>query len=164
MSPVLKYIIRAVKQFFYFTVILVIMILILVVMGAVEGSPEKIFRGGWQSYWQIAAMLGALCAIYPFFGYGRRTVRLGCPLDDVSDVIDGVMSDRGYRLKEKTEDGRKYILRNPVNRISRLFEDTVTVSQTLEGVSLEGLRKDIVRVASALETALRRRQSGPEGE
>ena len=44
-----------------------------------------------------------------------------------------------FRLKSKSA------------RFSRKYEDRVTIEQTENGVSVEGLRKDIVRIVSRME-------------
>ena len=38
-----------------------------------------------------------------------------------------------------------------VSRLSRMFEDRITITATEGGVTVEGLRKDVLRIASGLE-------------
>ena len=61
------------------------------------------------------------------------------------------MESRGYRIE--TEDGGTitFRLRNKLNAITRMLEDRITFTRTATGYDVEGLTKDVVRVAGNLE-------------
>ena len=50
----MKYLVRAVKYFFYFAFLSTVIILALVLIGAVEGDINSIFEGGYSALWKIA--------------------------------------------------------------------------------------------------------------
>ena len=43
-----KYLIRSIKYFFYFAIIVALMVGAIILVGAVEGNIDTIFRGGWN--------------------------------------------------------------------------------------------------------------------
>ena len=49
MSSVLKYIVRAVKYFFYFTILLIIIMTVLVLAHVLDGNISTMFRNGYLS-------------------------------------------------------------------------------------------------------------------
>ena len=65
----MKYIIRAVKYFFYFCILLAIMLGILVLAHVTDANNlESLFKDGYNSLVKIAIMFGCISAIYPLFG------------------------------------------------------------------------------------------------
>jgi len=151
----MKYLIRALKQFVYLTVILTLIIFILVKAGYVEADLSKIFVNGYDSFWQIGLIIAVFAGIYPRIGYStRRAVAPGSD-EEVLPGLKEVMEDHGYRLAEETDGKMLFVKRAPLTRMVKMWEDTVTVSRTLNGFSLEGLTKDVVRVVSALEYKFR---------
>lgn len=146
----MKYIVRAFKYLIYFVIIFFIIVGILVLlMHPKDASLSAMFKPG--SLWQIAAIFACVSAIYPKLGFIRRSVNLEGDISRWRDVIDETMSTTGYKLY-KEEEGRLYFRQTrAVARLSRMFEDEVTISNTATGFELEGLRKDILRLASAIE-------------
>ena len=150
-----RYLVRALKQFVYLAVLLTLLVVILVKAGFVEGDLSTMFVNGYDSLWQIALIVAAFAAVYPRIGYSTREVRAPGPDDEVLPVLRSLMEERDYKLAGESADGQmKFIKRAPFARASRMWEDTVTVSRTLAGLSLEGRTKDIARLGSALEFKL----------
>ena len=67
-----KYLIRSIKYFFYFAIIVALMVGALILVGAVEGNIDTIFRGGWNSIWKMAILFAVVAAIYPKLGFIKR--------------------------------------------------------------------------------------------
>lgn len=155
MSAVLKYIIRAVKYFFYFSFLLVIILAILSLAHVIDGNVETMFRDGYNSIVQIALMFAAVSAVYPVFGFVRKDTVIPGEYAEIRDGIIKFMENRGYRLEK--EDGENLTFRNRsvLNRLSRMCEDRITFTRTLGGFSVEGLRKDTIRLIYGLENAFR---------
>ena len=61
----MKYIVRSIKYFFYFALLTSAIVYALVLIGAVEGNIESIFRGGYDALWKMAAFFAAVAAVYP---------------------------------------------------------------------------------------------------
>ena len=84
----MKYIIRSLKYYCYLIVLLTLIILALVLTGFVEADLSQMFVNGYDSLWQIALIMLAFAAIYPRFGFTKRTVHLyGSPEELRPDVM-----------------------------------------------------------------------------
>lgn len=151
----MKYLVRALKQFVYLTVILTLLILVLVKAGFVEADLSVMFVNGYDSFWQIGLMIAAFALIYPRIGYSVREARVYGPDEKLVPGLREVMEDRGYRLSDKTGETLRFVKRAPLSRMVKMWEDTITVTRIPSGFSVEGLTKDVVRVVSALEYKFR---------
>ena len=150
----MKYAIRAVKYFVYIVCIVAIVIGALMALGIVESEIDKVFRNGYNSLWQIALMFAALSAFYPLFGYMKKTAQAGGTLAERKAEIVKYMESKNYVLSKEEGETLKFRRRSFLQRLSRSFEDTVTVKQEFGGFELEGIRKDVVILSIGLETAL----------
>lgn len=152
----MKYILRAAAYFLKMTVILVIIIFALAKLKFVNADLGTMFVNGYDSLWQIAAILAVFSAIYPKMGYSRREARaLGDPAG-AEPALKEVMENHGYKFdSEDPENGMLFVKRSPLQRALAIWEDGVTVKKTLAGYEFEGSTKIIVRLVSALEYKLR---------
>ena len=155
MTNTVKYIIRAVKYFFYFTFLMIIIMCVLVLAHVVEGNIETMFRDGYKSLWQIVVMFACVAAIYPIFGFVKKMALIPGEPSENRDGIIKYMEDRGYKLETEHDGRMTFRNRSIVNRISRMCEDRITLTPTLGGFEVEGLRKDTIRIIYGLENAFR---------
>ncbi|MBR4734460.1 MAG: hypothetical protein IK052_00055 [Bacteroidales bacterium] len=143
---------RSAKYFVQITLIFVLIIGILMLTGMVSKDVAIAFRNGWSSIWMILGLFAVMSLAYPFFGYGKRKVRATGDPAPMWNNIDAAMEIRGYCLSGSTPDGgRKYRLKSPVNRIARMWEDTITIESVLGGFEIEGLVRDLSRVVMTIE-------------
>lgn len=150
----MKYLVRSVKYFFYLLIILTIILFALTKLGMVEADIEMMFRNGYDSLWQIALMLLVFAALYPKWGYSRKEIKaLGSP-EEVVPAVKSYMDDRGYKLASEADGVMKFVLRSPIVRAVKMCEDTITIEKTLAGFEIEGLSRDIFRIASGIEARL----------
>ncbi len=150
----MKYFIRSVKYFFYFAFLMTAIILALVLIGAVEGNINEIFEEGWGSLWKIAGFFVIIAAVYPKFAFIRRKLYIDTDWDTVRREAAGYFRERG--LAVETEDADRLTFRRigMAKRIAKMNEDRITLSRDAEGYHIEGLRKDIILFATALEYRL----------
>lgn len=156
MSSVLKYIVRAVKYFFYFTILLIIIMTVLVLAHVLDGNISTMFRNGYDSLWQIALMFAAISSVYPIFGFVKKEALIPGEYAEVRDGVVKYMEDKGYRLEKEEGENLTFRNRSFLNRLSRMLEDRITLTRTLGGFEVEGLRKDAIRIIYGLENALRK--------
>ncbi len=147
----MKHFVRSVKYCIYLAVILCLVIADLSVAGWVGNSVESVFRNGWRSIGQIGLILAAFSAIYPLFGFGSRELIMPGAYDEVRPVVLAFMEGRGYRLEREEGENLYFRLRNPLNRLTRMFEDRISFTRGITGFSVEGPSKDVVRVLSGLD-------------
>ena len=147
----MKYIIRSLKYFCYLIILLTLIILALVLTGFVEADLSKMFVNGYDSLWQIALVMLAFAALYPRFGFSKRTAHVyGSPEEIRSDVLR-VMGVLGYRLESEKEGSWAFLRRSGVSRALKMWEDRITLTASAAGLEVEGLTRDLMRVVSALE-------------
>ena len=75
----MTYIRRAVKYLIQLTLIFLLIVGILMLAGMIPQEVSLAFRKGWESVWLILALFAAMAAVYPLFGYGKRTIRTDTP-------------------------------------------------------------------------------------
>lgn len=147
----MTYIRRAVKYFVQMAIVLALFIGILMAMGVVDKSIAGAFIYGWKSFWWIIVCLTAVALTYPSWGYQKRKINInGDPALAKPGFIEA-MKGRGYELTSETDGVLKFRLSSPVNRVSRMWEDTITLSPVLGGWEVEGLTRDVVRVIGSIE-------------
>ncbi len=147
----MKYLVRSIKYFFYFALLMTAIILVLVFIGAVEGNINEIFEDGYNSLWKIAVFFVLIAAVYPKFAFISRRLDVNADWDTVRGEAVNYFRER--RLAVETEDSDRITFRRIGigSRIAKMGEDRITLSRTPEGFVLEGLRKDVILFATALE-------------
>ena len=161
----MKYAIRAVKYFLYITVIFAVVIWVLAciasgtVVTTLSGVTATLVNG-WKSVGLILGVFAAVSCFYPMIGYIRRPLAILGSLEENRAAIDSFMGERGYVFEKQTDESLCYRIVGSMSRLSRSWEDRVTITQGAAGLCMEGLRKDVVRLAMGLETRL----GAPSGE
>ena len=150
----MKYTIRAIKYFFYFAIITTAIVLALVLIGAVEGDINQIFEGGYSALWKIAAFFAVVAAVYPKVGFITGDVPVSRDWNDIREETIGYFRDRRYILESENGNTITFSCRDIASRISKMYEDRIVITKTDEGWVMEGLRKDVLRLAAGWEHRL----------
>lgn len=157
----MKYLVRAIKYFLYFSIILVLILGILVLIGFVDPDPDRLFRNGTKSLWQIGALFAVIAVVYPRFGFIARSARIPGNFAEIRPGILSYMESRGYRLEKEEGENLTFRLRSKFSAISRMLEDRITLSREPGGYQVEGITKDVVRVVYGLESTFRNDDAEP---
>lgn len=152
----MKYIIRSIKYFFYFALLTTAIVFALIFIGAVNGDINDIFEGGYNALWKMGVFFALVAAVYPKLGFIVRDVEAKQGWDEIKGISKEYFKNRRYQLESETDDTLTFIRRSTVERISRMYEDRITLSRTETGFKMEGLRKDVLLAASGLEHTLNR--------
>ena len=147
----MKYIIRSIKYFFHFTILTTVIITVLVLIGAVENDINAIFEGGYGSLWKTAVFFAAISAIYPKVGFINRKVDVNRDWNEIREEALEFFKDRRYELESETPDKITFRIKGTHGKLSKMYEDRITLSRTFGGYELEGLRKDVLRIATGFE-------------
>ena len=147
----MKYIVRAVKYFFYFAFLSTAIIVALVLIDAVENDINAIFEEGYNSIWKIAIFFAAIAAVYPKLGFIIRSVAVNREWNEIREEAIEFFKDRRYELETETPEQITFRIKGTAGRLSKMFEDRVIVRKVLDGYEFEGLRKDILRLAAGFE-------------
>ena len=146
----MKYTVRAIKYFFYFAFLTTAITLALVYTGMAQGDINSLFNGGYDALWKIALFFVAVSAIYPKLGFIDRRLYIDENINIMND-LEAFMRDRRYELENRTSDCMTFRVIGFGGRLVKMNEDRITFTRTAEGYRMEGLRKDVLRIASALE-------------
>jgi hypothetical protein len=146
----MKYFVRSVKYFFYFAILTSLLLLILSYLGMAEKNLINNFEGGYNALWKLAIFYAAVGAVYPKLGFINRKLYIDASIDITPDVVE-FMRERRYEKESQTEDTITFRLKGFGPRLVKMYEDRITITRTLDGYYMEGLRKDVLRIASGLE-------------
>ena len=147
----MKYLIRSIKYFIYFSLICSAMITALVLIGAVEGNINAIFAEGYASIGKIVLFFAVVAAVYPKVGFMARCIPSDRPMDETLPEIVKYLSEHNYMVESKSSDTVTFRLKNGFGRLAKMYEDRLTLTKTEQGYVLEGLRKDVMRLSVRLE-------------
>lgn len=150
----MKYLVRSIKYFFYFALLTTLIITALVLTGLADGNIDTMFRGGTSAIWKIAVFFVAVAAVYPKVGFISRTVNTGKEWKDVRDEVVSFLDERNFVLESEDAHTVTFRHRRPLDRLTRMYEDRLTITIAPEGFEMEGLRKDVFRLATGLEYRL----------
>ena len=147
----MKYLIRAVKYFIYLSLLTTVIVTALVLIGAVEGNINSIFNGGTDALWKIAVFFAAVSAVYPKLGFITRDIPVDRDLSEIRNEIIGFFRDRRYDLESETSNQLTFRIRGIGGKLSKMYEDRIILTRRPGGYDMEGLRKDVLRLANGFE-------------
>jgi len=161
----MQYFIRALKYLVYFAIIFFLMVGIIYLFSSQKAaglSFADLFKEG--SLPKIALFFVAVSAIYPALSFQKKQLYLNGDFTKYAEMIDEVMKSLDY-VREKKEDGSvTYIKQGAYARLSRMYEDRVTFTTADNPVIVEGYRKDLLRILSAINYRVRQEDRGQETE
>ena len=150
----MKYFIRAVKYFFYFAFLTTVIVLVLVATGLASGDINELFEGGYNALWKMAIFFAIVGAVYPKLGFISRKMYVSKDKDQIRAEVVEYMSERMYGFESETDDSITFRYRGALGRLTRMYEDRIVLTRTEDGYTMEGLRKDVMRLATGLEYRL----------
>jgi len=146
----MKYLVRSIKYLFYFAFLTSLIIFALVFVGMADSNIENNFQGGADAFWKIGIFYILVAAVYPKLGFINRKLYIDASLDVEADMIS-FLEERRYVLESRTDDTMTFRLRGLGQRLVKMNEDRITITRSLDGYYMEGLRKDVLRLASGME-------------
>ena len=150
----MKYLIRSIKYFIYFSLVCTLIITALVLIGAVEGNIEAIFEEGYTSIGKIAIFFAVVAAVYPKVGFINRGISTDKEWSEVRNDVIEYMNERQWDLESESDGVATFRVRGVAAKLSKMYEDRITLTKSAEGYQMEGHRKDVMRLAIGLENRL----------
>ncbi len=153
----LRYIIRSFKCLLMVAVLFSIIVLVMFYTSEHDANlrPWNLFDGQWV---KIILFFVAYAAVYPLIGYSKKDIAFGDGFSERRQEIIGLLREMNLVPEEASEPNvLKLHNKSGIIRALRLFEDTVTLSDNAGMVTVEGQRKDVVRVAMKLDRYLQER-------
>ena len=152
----MRYLIRALKYLVYFAIIFFLIVGIVYLFSnqkAAGLSFVDLFKEG--SLPKIAIFFVIVSAIYPKLSFYKKELYLNGDFTKYAEMIDDVMKKLDY-VPEINEAGRvTYIKNSAYARLTRMYEDRVTFETSDNPVKVEGYRKDLLRILSAINYRVR---------
>ena len=127
---------------------------VLVLIGAVEGDINGIFEEGYYSVGKIAIFFAVVAAVYPKVGFINRGISSDKEWSEVRNDVIEYMKERKWDLESETDGVATFRVRGVALRLSKMYEDRITLTKSAEGYQMEGHRKDVMRLATGLEHRL----------
>lgn len=149
-----QYIRRAVGYFIKLIVLVAVLYLLMFVTGSTRVSAAAMLHEMFSTSRgvMLIAVLALLSAIYPRFGYVKRTVK--ADFNTNRDEILNAMHKSGYILVSELS-GRQMVFRadSMLKKLVMSFDDTITVTAADDAsVTVEGPRKTVVPVQFRIDT------------
>ncbi|MBQ9398029.1 MAG: hypothetical protein IJU08_05995 [Bacteroidales bacterium] len=152
----MRYLIRALKYLVYFAIIFFLIVGIVYLFSnqkAAGLSFVDLFKEG--SLPKIAIFFVIVSAIYPKLSFYKKELYLNGDFTKYAGMIDDVMKKLDY-VPEIHEAGRvTYVKNSAYARLTRMYEDRVTFETADNPVKVEGYRKDLLRILSAINYRVR---------
>lgn len=156
----MKYFIRSVKSFISFSTIFFLVLLVLVytnndVTLATAFDPEfGLFKA--NSEYKILAFFLAIAAIYPALTYVKKEIFINGTFEDHKDTIIRIFTAAGYIFVSADEEAVTFRKKSQISRFMRLYEDKITITKEESPLILNGIRKDIIRIAGSIQYNIKR--------
>ena len=146
----MKYLVRSIKYFFYFAFFTTLVLFALVFLNMADSNLESNFAGGSADFLKIGLFYAAVAAVYPKLAFINRKLYIDASADMQAELIL-FFQDYRYVLESQTEDNMTFRIKGVGPRLIKMCEDRITITRTLDGYYMEGLRKDVLRFASGIE-------------
>ncbi|HIZ86484.1 MAG TPA: hypothetical protein IAC04_08335 [Candidatus Coprenecus stercoravium] len=164
MNPKAKRIVRSVKYFFIFVILLAAFTGIIVLMFPEQYSGSHIFATSpedtdaifnYGSWWKMLLIFVVIAAIYPGLTFVKKEVMIEGDFEDHRDTIIKEFEQAGYEKTDEDADKLTFRAKSKLTRFMRAYEDAVTITKGEAPLILSGNRKDILRLGGRIEYAVR---------
>ncbi len=158
-SKGVKYLIRSLKYLVWFAALFFIFIFIIVLVSNqysfndLFSAENGMFKPG--SLPKIIVFFIAIAAIYPALSFVKKEVIISKTFDDHRERIFEIFKSYGYCFVSEDEESVTFRIEKPYLRFMRMYEDQITLTKGEAPLILNGMRKEITRLASAIEYATR---------
>lgn len=151
-----RYLIRVVKYIIYYSLFILALLAIVYYT-----SDHQAITSFWElirpeSQRNLIILIVAFAAVYPFIGFEKKEVYTLRAFDKDKDTVMDIVKECGYVLLSDQDNIMTFRVKNMVTRIFRVFEDKLVLDYSSNPLIVEGMRKDIARLASHMEYHFRR--------
>ena len=159
-----KYILRSIKCLFLVGFLFCAVVLIMFYTSEHEPDlkPWDLFKGNLT---KVLIFFGAYAVVYPLIGYSKKDVAIGDALITKRQTIVNALNDMNLAEETDSQNIHNYMRfrnKSAIVKILRLGEDAVTLTESDGMLTIEGQRKDVVRVAMRIERVLTQDEDSKE--
>ena len=148
------HIVRAVKYLIWLALLFTLVFALMISTGTSRvGAGEALHElfGSSRGMLMIATIV-VLALLYPRFCFTRRSVRADLKAD--RERILQTLHTSGYSLVAESEGTMIFRASSPLKRALLLWEDRIAVTADGESITLDGIRKEVVRAEFRLKSFL----------
>ena len=151
-----KYILRSIKCLFLVGFLFCTVVLIMFYTSEHDPNlkPWDLFSGNLT---KVLIFFAAYAIVYPLIGYSKKEVAIGDALTTKRQAIVNALNDMNLVEDANSQNIHGYMRfrnKSALVKILRLGEDAVTLTESDGMLTVEGQRKDVVRVAMRRERVL----------
>ena len=151
MQKVKKYIVRVLKTVVYFMVIILIMLGFIALMSrnVTEGDYSLLLKD--KGFIRILYFIGFIAIFYPYLAYVSKRIYFRKNFNEERKYIEEILASAKYYVAKEEKNKLYFRPKNKFYRFMRMYEDTVTLTYHDNEIELEGMRKDVTRLARYIE-------------
>ena len=156
-----RYLLRVVKYIIFYAVIIFLMLVVVYFTSSTRDITFwELIRPGQQT--NLIILIVAFSVVYPFIGFTKQKIYTNRPLDQDKDAVIRIFTESGF-LPASDDDGKLVFKAKRMSmRIFRVFEDKITLDYTDNPLVMEGMRRDVQRIARHLEHYFRSEKHTPD--
>jgi tryptophan-rich sensory protein len=148
-----QYLIRVIKYAIYLGIVFLLIVAIFSLTSSNGFDYKNLFRPGTEL--QLIVFFVVISLIYPFFGFAKKRVYLNNGFENDREKILDIFTNSKYTVASETREFIVFKHKSPFLRLMRMFEDKITLHISDNPIILEGLRKDIYKLARTIEWHVR---------
>ncbi len=152
----MRYLVRSLKYLAYFMIFFIFIVGVIWIFSSQKQaglSFAELFEEG--SLPKLAIFFIAVAAVYPALGFQKRKLYLNGDFSKYAGAVREAMESLGYELESEEGGTVTYRVVSGYGRATRMWEDRITFTTSDNPVIVEGIRKDLVRIASAVNFKIR---------
>lgn len=143
------YLRRVAKYIVYYTIIILILLLIVYYTSDNRNITFwELIRPGSQT--NLIILIVAFSAVYPFLGFSKKEVYTSRFSEQDKEAAIRIFSESGFILISDQDGKMVFKSKRIAMRVFRVFEDKITLDYRGDQLTVEGMRRDIQRIASHL--------------
>lgn len=150
-----RYLIRVVKYMVYLAIVFCLIVAIFSITSKQgEGIRyENFFRPDTAP--QLIIFFVLMSFVYPFFGFAKKRVYLNRSFTEDKEMIKEIFINSRYIVVAEETNTITFRHSSTFTRAMRMFEDDIVIDFSDNPIVLDGQRRDVYRLARAIEYAVR---------
>lgn len=145
-----RYLIRVVKYIIFYAILIFLMLVVVYFTSSTRDITFwELIRPGQQT--NLIILIVAFSVVYPFIGFTKQKIYTNRPFDQDKDAVIRIITESGFIPASDTDGKVVFKAKRISMRIFRVFEDKITLDYTDNPLVMEGMRRDVQRIARHME-------------
>ena len=145
-----KYLLRVVKYIIFYAILIFLMLVVVYFTSSNQDITFwELIRPGQQT--NLIILLVAFSVVYPFIGFTKQKIYTNRPFDEDKDAVIRIFTESGFMPASDNHGKLVFKAKRISMRVFRVFEDKITLDYTDNPLVMEGMRRDVQRIARHME-------------